>query len=179
MANRRPKINWEPIKAMFIAGKTSRELSIIFGIRDDAIRQRSKKDGWGALRKQVRDAPLSVARPEGRNIAKEKAKVDKGIGFASQSTLSEKPRESDDAISRALRLRTSDSFREDVINQANRALKTLEKATINNVFETDRFAEALTKVERIGARAYGYDREGDHPIINIGILGSGSEYDPI
>ena len=189
---RRPEINWEPVKALFISGKTCRELSIIFGISNDVIRQQSMKDGWGALRKQVQGSPLPTGRPlldknagnkfVGRPLLENVHSGSKEIGSGSQMpNLIDSPISSpkDDAVSRAIRLRSSDNFRERVISQADKALATLEKAVVNNVFETDRFAEALTKVERIGARAYGYDRESDHPIINIGILGSGSEYDPL
>jgi hypothetical protein len=186
---RRPEINWEPIKMMFVAGKTARELNLIFGVSADVILNKSKADGWGALRKQVKSLPLpnsfsaepKIPKPRGRV-----AKTPKEIGFKSELAISEsnsesemKTNNSDAIVQHALRLRNSDSFRERVVAQADKALTTLEKSVVSNVFETDRFAEALTKVERIGARAYGYDREGDHPIVNIGILGSGSEYDPI
>lgn len=102
--------------------------------------------------------------------------VDPAVGFDKQSAVSDINTKSD-VVERAIRLRTSDQFRERIIKQADKALETLEKSVVNNVYETDRFAEALTKVERIGARAYGYDREGDHPVINIGILGTGAEYE--
>jgi hypothetical protein len=178
---RRPEINWEPIKLMFAAGKTARELSLIFGVSADVILNKSKDDHWGALRKQVRALPQTDPVTGGLKIPKPGKAVDmttKQVGFASETTVSESNEKSNELI-RAVRIRNSDSFRERVIAQADKALTTLEKSVVNNVFETDRFAEALTKVERIGARAYGYDRENDHPIVNIGILGSGSEYDPI
>jgi hypothetical protein len=176
-----PKINWEPIKALFLAGKTSREIALIFDMSEGTIRQKSSDEDWGKLRKEIaklpppknpdRDTRAPMPANKSQNDSKE-------IGFVSQSSVSDGEPKSD-AISRAIRLRNSDSFRERVIVQADKALSTLEKTVVNNVFETDRFAEALTKVERIGARAYGYDRESDHPIVNIGILGSGSEYDSI
>jgi hypothetical protein len=176
-----PKIDWEPIKAMFIAGKTAREIATIFNIHPASIGNKAHSEKWGALRKQVRALPptkdpaldLKVRKPPS-----DASKVAQEMDFQLSSADSSIKADSNDAVSRAIRLRNSDSFRDRVVAQADKALSTLEKATISNVFETDRFAEALTKVERIGARAYGYDREGDHPIVNIGILGSGAEYEP-
>jgi hypothetical protein len=179
---RTPKIDWEPIKALYLAGKTSREIALIFNISDANIRNKAGECGWGKLRKQLaalpppKDPSRDTRAPKSANTTVEPSQE---IGFGLQSQVSNGKGESNDTISRAIRLRNSDNFRERVIAQADKALTTLEKAVVSNIFETDRFAEALTKVERIGARAYGYDREGDHPIVNIGILGSGSEYDII
>jgi hypothetical protein len=172
------KIQWEPIKAMYLTGKTSREIAILFGISDDVIRKRASLEGWGSIRKEIKALPPANQpyQPVKDRIKPADKTVE--IGSASQMPISESV-DKGDAVQRALRLRDSDQFRNRVIVQADKALSTLEKQVVNNVFETDRFAEALTKVERIGARAYGYDRESDHPIVNIGILGSGSEYDPI
>jgi hypothetical protein len=87
---------------------------------------------------------------------------------------------SDEAIlARAIEIQSADTFRTRVIQANEKALKVLETSPPTNVGEVDRFAEALTKVERIGARTYGYDRESDRPVVNIGVLtaGAGSEYD--
>lgn len=175
-----PKIDWEPIKAMFIAGRTAKEIAPIFKVHPASILNKSKDENWGALRKAVREMPPPPPFGIDPNMPKRKPgrpKVPQEMGLQLVGAISTNSPESNDAVSRALRLRNSDNFRERIIVQADKALSTLEKATVTNVFETDRFAEALTKVERIGARAYGYDREGDHPIVNIGILGSGQEYD--
>ena len=179
---RRPEINWEPIKALYLAGKTSREISLIFDINDDYIRQKAARENWGDIRKQIKALPPPKDKVSGAKISNKTLDMTTEIDFQSQLPISKGETKSEgktDAVTRAIRLRNSDSFRERVIVQADKALTTLEKAVVSSVFETDRFAEALTKVERIGARAYGYDREGDHPIVNIGILGSGSEYDPV
>lgn len=172
-----PKHDWEPIKAMFIAGKTAKDIAKIFNISFQTILNRSQKEDWGSLRKALKHAPPSTLKPielKIQNLSDAKAT---GLLLQGVQADSGNPAKNHDAFSRALRLRSSDSFRERVISQADKALTTLEKVAVNNVYETDRFAEALTKIERIGARAYGYDREGEHPIINIGILGSGAEYE--
>jgi hypothetical protein len=177
----RRKHDWEAIKAMFIAGRTANEIGHIFHMHPQQILNHSQTEGWGALRKQLRSLP-----PKG-SVGLD-AKMQKLSGAQATEVLCEleptktkptafSPDLPGDAFSRALRLRSSDNFRERVINQADKALTALENSVMNNVYETDRFAEALTKVERIGARAYGYDHESDHPIINIGILGSGAEYE--
>jgi hypothetical protein len=183
------QINWEPIKALYLSGKSAREISIIFDIHPSVIGNKASQDGWGTLRKALRKSPLPNGQPASASIPKNQdlpkpAPAEIGFELKIPNSKSEKVNDSvkdepNDAFSRALRLRTSDEFRNRVIAQADKALVTLEKSVVSTVYETDRFAEALTKVERIGARAYGYDRESDHPIINIGILGSGSEYDPI
>jgi hypothetical protein len=82
-------------------------------------------------------------------------------------------------LARAIEIQSADTFRTRVIQANEKALKVLEAEDPQTVGEVDRFAEALTKVERIGARTYGYDRESDRPIVNIGVLtaGAGSEYD--
>jgi hypothetical protein len=80
-------------------------------------------------------------------------------------------------VERALAIADSTKFRERVIAANDKALTILEKQPPTNVGEVDRFAEALTKVERIGARTYGYDRETDRPVINIGVLTQGAEYE--
>lgn len=177
-----PKYDWEAIKAMFIAGRTAREIAAVFGCSYQLIHNRSNAEGWGRLRKQLKATPPTVYRfPEPKMQNRTVAESTEVLSaLESPESVSQRKAQpvANDAFSRALRLRSSDSFRERVISQADKALQTLEKANLNNVFETDRFAEALTKVERIGARAYGYDHEGEHPVINIGILGSGQEYEP-
>lgn len=175
------KYDWDALKAMFIAGHTAREIAAVFGCHPQLILNKSKAEGWGKLRRQLKALPprtFKVAEAKVPNLAGAKSTE---IGFEVERTSSELQRDStkqnDSAFARALKIRSSDNFRNRVIEQADKALSTLEKAAVNNVYETDRFAEALTKVERIGARAYGYDREAEHPIINIGILGSGAEYE--
>lgn len=175
------KYDWEAIKAMYIAGRTAKEIAAVFGCHFQLIHNRSKAESWGRLRKQLKATPPTPFRPsmpkmQNQSVA-ESTEVLLSVDSPDSGTRVVNSVKANDAFSRALRLRSSDSFRERVISQADKALQTLEKANLNNVFETDRFAEALTKVERIGARAYGYDHEGEHPIINIGILGSGQEYE--
>lgn len=175
------KHDWEAIKAMFIAGRTAKEIANIFNMHFQQILNRSKAEDWGTLRKQLKALPPKTFRPLDAKI--------QNIGVAGAQELrspvvqadlvkdESTPDKNTDAFSRAVKIRSSDNFRDRIINQADKALTTLENAVVNNVYETDRFAEALTKIERIGARAYGYDRESEHPIINIGILGSGAEYE--
>lgn len=176
------KHNWEAIKALFIAGKTAREIGIAFNVHPAQVLNMSKAGNWGALRKALKQMPHPMPKlPEIKmqNMSDAKAtEVVIGLEEPQNKNIDKSKSDSSDAFSRAIRLRSSDSFRERVISQADKALSTLEKSVMNNVYECDRFAEALTKVERIGARAYGYDRESEHPIINIGILGSGQEYEP-
>lgn len=83
----------------------------------------------------------------------------------------------EEILRRAVEIASADQFRTRVIQANEKALKVLERTPPENVAEVDRFAEALTKVERIGARTYGYDRESDRPVVNIGVLTSGAEYD--
>lgn len=178
----RPRINWEPIKSLFIRGKTAKEIGVLFDMSPGVIHNRSQKEAWGVLRKQLAALPPGSALPEPPKIKRPRGRPPERVLSEIEMPNSanvDKSEISPDAFSRALRLRNSDNFRERVISQADKALEALEKANVTTVHETDRFAEALTKVERIGARAYGYDKEGDHPIINIGILGTGSEYDPV
>ena len=177
---RAPKIDWEPIKALFISGKTIRELAVLFDVSPLVISQRSSKDNWGVLRKaaaRVNPPPKASSVPP-RSANNSQANGD-AVLSESQATVAPNDPNNDIAFNRAIRIKNSDNFRERIIGQADKALQTLEKANPSNVYETDRFAEALTKVERIGARAYGYDREGSQPVINIGILGTGTEYDSI
>lgn len=175
------KYDWEAIKAMFIAGHTAREIAIIFGCHPQNILNHSKKLGWGALRKQLKSLP-----PPGSGVFEPKMPKKDGakttevrfeVEPAQPVNKAQSKLDSTVSVERAIKLRSSDNFRDRIISQADKALTTLENAVVNNVYETDRFAEALTKIERIGARAYGYDRESEHPIINIGILGSGAEYE--
>lgn len=182
------RIQWEPIKIAFLAGRTARELGILFNVNPAVILNKSSTERWGELRKQVRSAPLVDSMPRPSRNLKTPSEAPKEVlsvlesadlNASLKSNLTQKEQKSPDAISRALKIRNSDGFRDRVITQASKALDALEKATVTTVHETDRFAEALTKVERIGARAFGYDHEGNLPIINIGILGTGSEYDPV
>jgi hypothetical protein len=143
---------------MFASGKTARELSTIFGVSQFVILNKSKQDNWGELRKKVREAPPAKPFAGPENMPKRpRGRLSKADEILFQSkTLVQKENSENNEILRAARIRSSDEFRNRVIVQLNKALSTLEKAIVNNVFETDRFAEALTKVERIGARAYGY-----------------------
>lgn len=175
----KPVINWEPIKALFIKGRTARELATVFDMSAGVILNRSKKEKWGVLRKQLASLPPGSSLPEPPKIKRPAHRPRREVLSMLQPGNSESTGNGDDAFNRAVRISNSNNFRERVIAQADKTLGVLEKANPSSVHEADRFAEALTKVERIGARAYGYDREGDRPIINIGILGSGSEYDPV
>jgi len=182
---RKIQIDWEPVKSLYISGKTARELAVAFGITETVILKKASLDKWGSLRRQVK--AVTPLPPMNRQPRNPKTTVANGNGILVESEQpilknvvnDETQKIEDVAVQRAIILKNSNNFREKVITQANKALSVLEKATPSNVFETDRFADALTKVERIGARAYGYDREGQQPVINIGILGTGSEYDAV
>jgi hypothetical protein len=173
-----PKHDWEAIKAMFLSGRTAREIGLIFNMHPQQVLNHSQKEGWGKLRKELRKLPPTGSVCPQPKIGKSNGAKPTEVVCELETVDSRITPKSNDAFNRALRLRSSDTFRERIIQQADKALDALEKSVVNNVYETDRFAEALTKVERIGARAYGYDHESDHPIINIGILGTGSEYEP-
>jgi len=66
-----------------------------------------------------------------------------------------------------------------VAEQAERIIDKLELKEPDSVRELDNFAEVLVKTEKVGARAYGIDSEQCRPVINIGVLAGGGEYEPI
>lgn len=103
---------------------------------------------------------------------------------SSSEVLKTEPRRSNEfasdveIIKHAITIGDSTQFRSRVLKANDSALKVLEDNPPTNVGECDRFAEALTKVERIGARTYGYDREANQPVVNIAMLtSSDADYD--
>jgi hypothetical protein len=181
--------DWDGIKALWVAGQSVAQISKIFGINALTIYSRAQRGKWRALRNARKAAQ---AEAQSRQIESEKDRAASAcpeILTVSHEIAPEKlpknlpknlrgefasPQE---IVERALPLASSIEFRSRVIKANDRALKVLEGTEIANVGDVDRFAEALTKVERIGARTYGYDREANQPAVNIAVLTSGSEYD--
>ena len=158
MPRARSDINWPAVKAMWLSRQhTSEELGAIFGISADAIRGRAFREHWNELKrlKQDKTAVLS-ALPEVRL-----------------------PASPGEIVQRAEKLRGPASFRRRVAEQAERIIDKLEAKDPDSIRELDGFAEMLVKTEKVGARAYGIDSEESRPCINIAVLGSGNEYEPI
>jgi hypothetical protein len=192
-------VSWDAIKSLWCSGgKTAKEIAAIFGIVQNTIETRAKREGWHAIRErvlaekklqQLRGGPSGVVNPFasivhppiGQSETFEQAPTKPEpviISRRSDFDKTAKDHAPDDVIvERALAIVDSTKFRERVIAANDKALTVLEKTPPTNVGEVDRFAEALTKVERIGARTYGYDRETERPVINIGVLTSGAEYE--
>jgi hypothetical protein len=190
---------WDAIKALWCSGgKTTKEIAATFGVHPNTIETRASRERWSELRSRVlkqkkshesRGGPARVSNPYAAdanppitevNVSEiDPRKNTTQYAFTqSKDTTNEKKNVSDAVIvERALAIADSTKFRERVIAANDKALTVLEKQPPTNVGEVDRFAEALTKVERIGARTYGYDRETDRPVINIGVLTQGAEYE--
>jgi hypothetical protein len=178
-------IEWDAIKALYVAGQTMDYISKIMGIKRSTLESRSKRGKWRLLR-NARKAAQAKVKPG--SIAPDKIEdaptgpvpvvVSQQIGLAElPSNKRGEYASPQEIVERALPLASSIEFRSRVIKANDRALRVLENTELNHVGEVDRFAEALTKVERIGARTYGYDREANQPAVNIAVLTSGSEYD--
>ena len=172
---------WDAVKVLWLAGeKTNRELGELFGIVPNTIATRSKREDWHRLRKLMGQpiepslvAPGMVQKSESPSPKNERVMLSSIIKEANGASPALEDRE---IVRRANELTGSDRFRHRVIAANEKALIVLENNEPANVGEADRFAEALTKVERIGARTYGYDRETDRPVINIGFLAGSNEY---
>jgi hypothetical protein len=178
-------IEWDAIKALYVAGQTMEYISKIMGIKRSTLESRSKRGKWRLLRIARKAAQ---AEAKAGSIASDKLEdaptgpvpvvVSQQIGLAElPSNKRGEFASPQEIVERALPLASSIEFRSRVIKANDRALRVLENTELNHVGEVDRFAEALTKVERIGARTYGYDREANQPAVNIAVLTSGSEYD--
>jgi hypothetical protein len=178
-------VDWDGIKALWVAGQTVAQISKIFGIKPLTIYSRAARGKWRVLRnaRKAAQANTQSMHNESDKVAAEPSRpvtvvVSHEIGL---EKLPKKVRgeyaSSQEIIERALPLASSVEFRSRVIKANDKALRILETTEIANVGEVDRYAEALTKVERIGARTYGYDREANQPAVNIAVLTSGSEYD--
>jgi hypothetical protein len=158
MPRARTDINWDAVKVIWLNGQhTSEELGAMFGISADGIRGRAFREHWNELKRVKQDkTAVSAALPEVR--------------------LPASPAE---IVERAEKLRGPASFRWRVAEQAERIIDRLEAKDPESIRELDGFAEILCKTEKVGARAYGIDSEGPQPCINIAVLGSGKEYEPI
>jgi hypothetical protein len=158
MPRARSDINWDAVKVIWLNGQhTSEELGAIFGISADAIRGRAFREHWSEL-KQVKQDKTAV------------------LSALPQVRLPASPGE---IVERAEKLRGPGSFRRRVAEQAERIIDKLEAKEPDSIRELDGFAEVLVKTEKVGARAYGIDSEESRPCINIAVLGSGKEYEPI
>jgi hypothetical protein len=180
--------------------KSAKEIGAIFGVNPNTLETRASRERWKDLRARVleekmalesRSGPARVPNPyaiparspDGRARNPERARLEvtvEEIETQKRARATAKVVAQDKVImERALAIADSTKFRDRVIAVNEKALKVLEQNEPTSVGEVDRFAEALTKVERIGARTYGYDREAERPVINIGVLtsGPGSEYD--
>jgi hypothetical protein len=181
--------DWDGIKALWVAGQTVAQISKIFGIKPLTIYSRAQRGKWRVLR-NARKAAQANMQPMHNESDKIEAEPSRPVTVVlSHEIGSEKSPENlpknlrgeyatpQEIVERALPLASSVEFRSRVIKANDKALRILETTEIANVGEVDRYAEALTKVERIGARTYGYDREANQPAVNIAVLTSGSEYD--
>jgi hypothetical protein len=175
-------VPWDAIKTLWCTGeKTCKEIGQIFGVVPNTITTRSLREKWH----KVRDKVLSRPQPSVEQKAEsDKAEIDpehlgKGTfeSIPNRAKITTLPLGEEVIVQRARMISGSDSFRSRVIAVNEKALAVLENNEPTNVSEVDRFAEALTKVERVGARTYGYDREAERPIINIGVLAGGNEYE--
>jgi hypothetical protein len=178
-------VDWDGIKALWVAGQTVAQISKIFGIKPLTIYSRAARGKWRVLR-NARKAAQAGAGSMHLESDKDEAEPDRPVTvMLSHEIGSEKlPKKvrgeyasPQEIVERALPLASSVEFRSRVIKANDKALKVLEGTELTHVGEVDRYAEALTKVERIGARTYGYDREANQPAVNIAVLTSGSEYD--
>ena len=172
---------WDAIKALWCSGeKTAKEIGGMFGVKPNTIETRASRENWYVLRDKVigaRNPRTSRANARHKN---EDAPISAPLVTVSSRTDGSATRNSEftDAgiIARASEIAGSERFRTRVIAANENALKVLEQSPPANIGECDRFAEALTKVERIGARTYGYDRETDRPVVNIAMLSGSGEY---
>jgi len=138
---------------MWIAHQhTSEELGAIFGISADGIRGRAFRERWNDLKRVKQDQTAGL--PEVRL-----------------------PASPSEIVERAEKLRGPASFRRRVAEQAERIIDRLEVKDPDSIHELDHFAEVLVKAEKVGARAYGIDSEESRPVINIGVLTGGGEYE--
>jgi hypothetical protein len=178
-------VDWDGIKALWVAGQSVAQISKIFRIKPLTIYSRAARGKWRVLRNARKAAQVDA---QSRQIESEKdafATSGPSSIIVSHEITPEKMTKNlrgefaspQEIVDRALPLASSIEFRSRVIKANDKALKVLEGTELSHVGEVDRYAEALTKVERIGARTYGYDREANQPAVNIAVLTSGSEYD--
>jgi hypothetical protein len=174
-------VPWDAIKTLWCTGeKSSVELGRMFGVVPNTIVTRSRREGWHDLRDKVLEELKAKGKTPGpRKKAEEGEEKPSRVMLSSilgKPTIPPPPISDEEVIQKSVQLASSDVFRNRVIVANEKALSVLENMPPENVGEVDRFAEALTKVERIGARTYGYDRESERPIINLGFLSGGNEY---
>lgn len=174
-------VAWDAIKALWCTGeKTVKEIGAIFGVVPGTIHTRACRENWYELRDQVIGPLNPIAARANARHKRENVPIGPPMVQVSRradgSATRNSPESDKVVLAKAAQMSGSDGFRSRVIAANESALKVLEASPPQNIGECDRFAEALTKVERIGARTYGYDRETDQPIINIGVLAGGNEY---
>jgi hypothetical protein len=168
-------VPWEHIKMIWCSGtKTTKELAAMFNICANTIETRATRQGW----RELRDQALGFKGARGvDSVAKAKRLAAEAAPPIPPGVVPDRQLTDPEILERARVLAASDVFRSRVLTANEKALEVLEASPPTNVGEADRFAEALTKVERIGARGYGYDREQDRPVVNIGVLTSGASHD--
>jgi hypothetical protein len=156
MPRARTDINWDAVKVIWLNSQhTSEEIGAMFGISADGIRGRAFRERWNDLKRIKQDkTAVLAALPE--------------VKF---------PASPGEIVERAEKLRGPASFRRRVAEQAERIIDKLEVKEPDSIRELDNFAEVLVKTEKVGARAYGIDSERPQPIINIGVLSRGGEYE--
>jgi hypothetical protein len=172
-------IDWDIVKSLWVAGRTSAEIAKQFNIIRNTIETRAKRGKWGLLRKQAKSSSLKIEKEPNRPRVL-RFEADQTSTIMNTQLTKRGPNENaNDAeiLQRAASIGDSVGFRTRVIKANDSALKVLEENPPTNIGEADRFAEALTKVERIGARAFGYEREAETPIINIAMLTSDQNYE--
>lgn len=179
-------INWDAVKAMWVAGETAEHISKVFAVSLGSVSSRAKRGNWGPLRKVALARRLVLEtdkkQPQGYETAPSSPAT---VMFSSSPEVIQitkrGPNETasdSEIVKQAVSIGDSTQFRTRILKANENALKILEENPPTNIGECDRFAEALTKVERIGARTYGYDRESAQPIVNIAMLTSSDrDYD--
>lgn len=169
-------IDWDTIKSLWVSGKTASDIAAMFGVVQNTIETRAKRGKWPLLRKQAKLAREKTTTapdsPDAVTMSSSSMIIDCTTRGPNETATDK------EIVQRAITIGDATEFRTRVIKVNSKALKVLEDNPPTNIGEADRFAEALTKIERVGARTYGYDREAEHPIINIGVLTSSDrEYD--
>jgi hypothetical protein len=175
-------VPWDAIKTLWCTGeKSCKEIGQIFGVVPNTITTRALREDWHRLKARVvkHNGPVVIEHSASEIL--ENVRPEPATGTFSSIVGSPKitrdPLDDEAVVLRAKTISGSDHFRSRVIAVNEKALKVLEQNEPTNVGEVDRFADALTKVERVGARTYGYDRESERPVINIGVLSGGNEYE--
>jgi hypothetical protein len=145
--------DWQSIQRLYLTGQyTYVQLAKLFDVPAGAIRVRACRQKWKKLQAEVAERrETRVTNPQTGQLTKT----------------------AEAAVEAAVNVIGKETFRQRIAKQAEKVLNVLTGEKPESLYDCAGFVQVLDKVERVGARAYGLEEQGESAsrcIINLAVL---------